>query len=127
MKDKIQTFKAYIKEKKYLLATIEVLQWELETLAPRQGQEYLSEVLAYVSTKDYELSTSEVFQTLVKELLQEKSSFDLILQKELEEVAEEIEKMKKIPADEYRDYAELCRSEERRVGKECRSRWSPYH
>ena len=21
----------------------------------------------------------------------------------------------------------LCRSEERRVGKECRSRWSPYH
>ena len=24
-------------------------------------------------------------------------------------------------------YATLCRSEERRVGKECRSRWSPYH
>ena len=23
--------------------------------------------------------------------------------------------------------APLCRSEERRVGKECRSRWSPYH
>ena len=23
--------------------------------------------------------------------------------------------------------AELQRSEERRVGKECRSRWSPYH
>src|SRR3989441_9793095 len=22
---------------------------------------------------------------------------------------------------------EACRSEERRVGKECRSRWSPYH
>ena len=21
----------------------------------------------------------------------------------------------------------FCRSEERRVGKECRSRWSPYH
>ena len=24
-------------------------------------------------------------------------------------------------------YESLCRSEERRVGKECRSRWSPYH
>ena len=24
-------------------------------------------------------------------------------------------------------HASLCRSEERRVGKECRSRWSPYH
>ena len=25
------------------------------------------------------------------------------------------------------DYSKLQRSEERRVGKECRSRWSPYH
>src|SRR5688572_33344192 len=24
-------------------------------------------------------------------------------------------------------YLAVCRSEERRVGKECRSRWSPYH
>ena len=24
-------------------------------------------------------------------------------------------------------HPDLCRSEERRVGKECRSRWSPYH
>src|SRR3712207_677351 len=27
----------------------------------------------------------------------------------------------------YRMYTRWCRSEERRVGKECRSRWSPYH
>src|SRR5260370_446929 len=27
----------------------------------------------------------------------------------------------------HRDRVELARSEERRVGKECRSRWSPYH
>ena len=27
----------------------------------------------------------------------------------------------------YRKEAGLTRSEERRVGKECRSRWSPYH
>ena len=24
-------------------------------------------------------------------------------------------------------FTSICRSEERRVGKECRSRWSPYH
>ena len=27
----------------------------------------------------------------------------------------------------YREYVVGTRSEERRVGKECRSRWSPYH
>ena len=26
-----------------------------------------------------------------------------------------------------KQYSDLSRSEERRVGKECRSRWSPYH
>ena len=32
------------------------------------------------------------------------------------------------PFDDLRIlYAVLIRSEERRVGKECRSRWSPYH
>ena len=29
--------------------------------------------------------------------------------------------------DEARTLVEIKRSEERRVGKECRSRWSPYH
>ncbi len=27
----------------------------------------------------------------------------------------------------YQEYLKRLRSEERRVGKECRSRWSPYH
>ena len=31
------------------------------------------------------------------------------------------------PADIVIDFSHHSRSEERRVGKECRSRWSPYH
>ena len=31
------------------------------------------------------------------------------------------------PLVEYANEGALLRSEERRVGKECRSRWSPYH
>src|SRR3712207_2398436 len=34
---------------------------------------------------------------------------------------------KKITVDVKGEILELKRSEERRVGKECRSRWSPYH
>ena len=36
-------------------------------------------------------------------------------------------KMAVFPADNVDVDASLARSEERRVGKECRSRWSPYH
>ena len=32
-----------------------------------------------------------------------------------------------IGTEPLRAYYVPCRSEERRVGKECRSRWSPYH
>ena len=31
------------------------------------------------------------------------------------------------PAEEKTEFSVVLRSEERRVGKECRSRWSPYH
>ena len=34
---------------------------------------------------------------------------------------------KKTPTDKPKSEAGLLRSEERRGGKECRSRWSPYH
>src|SRR5256885_11655766 len=32
-----------------------------------------------------------------------------------------------VPIGSELEYVDLGRSEERRVGKECRSRWSPYH
>ena len=42
----------------------------------------------------------------------------------VEEVKEQLDKYRK----QYYDARHVCwRSEERRVGKECRSRWSPYH
>ena len=41
----------------------------------------------------------------------------------------ELEELKKTfqQVSDYPDSMQIERSEERRVGKECRSRWSPYH
>ena len=44
-------------------------------------------------------------------------SFDVVSELDKHEVTNAVENAVK----------ELDRSEERRVGKECRSRWSPYH
>ena len=38
-----------------------------------------------------------------------------------------MEKKELMRAEDMNQKQLLCRSEERRVGKECRSRWSPYH
>src|SRR2546421_4839014 len=38
-----------------------------------------------------------------------------------------IQQGRKISQGHYNATCKFCRSEERRVGKECRSRWSPYH
>ena len=45
-----------------------------------------------------------------------------LTEKEIANVRKESTKKVKI-----NDHKKLTRSEERRVGKECRSRWSPYH
>ena len=46
----------------------------------------------------------------------------------LEQTNEQVQQgMRHYEAGEYQKAIEIWRSEERRVGKECRSRWSPYH
>ena len=49
----------------------------------------------------------------------------------LEQLAEETHLSKSAlgsyEGDNLKDISHHARSEERRVGKECRSRWSPYH
>ena len=41
--------------------------------------------------------------------------------------ADQVEEVKVYVFDAEGKYLQTFRSEERRVGKECRSRWSPYH
>ena len=50
------------------------------------------------------------------------------LENDINEMNYEIKKESLVAAHSYEDAEKLqLRSEERRVGKECRSRWSPYH
>ena len=48
-------------------------------------------------------------------------------EKEREESENKIKEYEKIILDSKTEAKNYFRSEERRVGKECRSRWSPYH
>ena len=57
---------------------------------------------------------------------------DKIESRGIKSIRSRVTNIKPYVADEYknmttREFRDQLRSEERRVGKECRSRWSPYH
>src|SRR2546421_2422515 len=52
--------------------------------------------------------------------------YTLDFERPLLELERQIDEMKRVTGDTAVDVSKE-RSEERRVGKECRSRWSPYH
>ena len=87
------------------------------------------EIIAQMQTKDMDVMSD--FLLMAATLLRIKSKMLLPAEKaeegeEEDPRAELVERLLEYKTYKYASY-ELKRSEERRVGKECRSRWSPYH
>ena len=78
----------------------------------------------WAKNKYYVLSKSHKAYLEIREYLKEKEVDILFLNEKMQKVRE-IKESKKDFSNAILHV--LCRSEERRVGKECRSRWSPYH
>lgn len=102
-----ERFREIIKERNMIAANLALVSWDLETKTPKKAQKLLSELSADLSMKEYNLCTSEEFISIVTELSKIKDELTEIERKEIEISLEEIEKMKKIPADEYAEYAKL--------------------
>lgn len=64
-------------------------------------------MVGYLSMKSYDIVTSEEFLNLVKFLKANEKELDDIQSKEIDDMAEEIEKISKIPPHEYQEYSEL--------------------
>ena len=99
-------------EKKYLLGTEEQQEWMKEYFFAPRGIGFTepgtvatdsAEFSAYNVAKSFYQNYPEVFN--------------------LDYIASKV----KVDREEVRKRLKTTRSEERRVGKECRSRWSPYH
>lgn len=107
MEELLIKFREKIQEKKKIDGALEIMQWDLETCAPKKGKDYLSEIVGYLSMKEYEISTSKEFVDLVEELKKNKEALSEIEKKEIEIIDEDITKMKNIPPKEYQEYSEL--------------------
>ena len=102
-----EKFRELVKKKNKIFANLELIQWDLETKTPVKSKPYLSELVGELSMQEYNLFTSDEFVNLVESLNKEKNNLTEIEKKEIELSMEEIEKKKKIPADEYEAYAKL--------------------
>ncbi|PID67344.1 MAG: carboxypeptidase M32 [Fusobacteriales bacterium] len=105
--EKLKRFREIIKEKNLISANLALVHWDLETKTPKKGQKLLSELSGKLSMKEYELCTSQEFQNLIQDLDKEKNKLNDIEKKEVELLKEDIEKMKKIPAEEYEEYSKI--------------------
>ena len=103
----IEKFRELVKKKNRIFANLELIQWDLETKTPIKSKPCLAELVGELSMQEYDLFTSDEFVNLVETLNKEKNNLSEIEKKEIELSMEEIEKKKKIPADEYEAYAKL--------------------
>ena len=89
---------------------------------------FVAEIKLRNINKEYILKQTKAISQLEKEIEDLRSTLGSsrklknVIIKELQAVAEKYGKPRKTEI-----VYEIARSEERRVGKECRSRWSPYH
>lgn len=74
MKKSIERFNEIIREKKLIDVAIAALHWDLETQAPKKGQELLSDVVGYLSSKSYKVVTSDEMVLLIEELDKKRKS-----------------------------------------------------
>ena len=95
-------------EKAMALQTAMVLfEWDNETAAPKEAAERTAAVIGSLSSQYLDIMTGEKLKTALEECSGEMSEMTEVEQAIVRETKEEVEKLERIPADEYRSFAEL--------------------
>lgn len=95
-------------EKAMALQTAMVLfEWDNETAAPKEAAERTAVVIGSLSSQYLDIMTGENLKTALKECSGQMSEMTEVEQAIVRETEEEVEKLERIPADEYRSFAEL--------------------
>lgn len=106
MSETFEKLSGYLEKAMAIQASMVLFEWDNETLAPKEAAPYTSRVIGSLSEQYMEIMTSEDVKKLVKACGQE-SGLTETEEAIVREAAEEIEKLECIPAQEYREFAEL--------------------
>lgn len=108
MKD-LENLIKYLKEVEKIDYLIKMLHFERDTIAPKKSMDYLISVSTELEMKEFEMTTSDEYITLIKNLINS-SDFENLKEEEkryILKLEEDYNLFKKIPKDFFEEYTEL--------------------
>ena len=103
---KLEEYKKINKELAYMAHAVNLMYWDMQTIAPEGGKERLSESITYFSTEMFKKSTSDEYYKLVCDLSEpdEFEKLDDVMQFDVKKTRKDLDEMRRIPADFYEEY-----------------------
>lgn len=121
MSETLTRFQDYLKKMNYYRRAISLLDWDMYTQTPKCGYEGMADALAYFSTEEFVLSTSEELEQLINALSQPKEYEQLedYMKYTVGIMKRDMEKSKRIPKDFF-TYMVAAKSASRQAWQEAK-------
>ncbi len=105
MEETIKSFKALLAKMHAYQHAMGALHYDAETVMPKKGAADFAQSMGVLSEESYKLSTGSEMRELLAKLAPEKDALDEITRREVEELGEQLEKLERIPMEEYVRYS----------------------
>lgn len=105
MNQAVEALNQYLERAQALQTAMNLFEWDNETQAPEEAENYTARMIGSLSAQYLELMTSEKLKQLLADSQKEK--LDELQLGIVREVSEELEKLSCISPEEYRAYSEL--------------------
>jgi len=99
----LNDFKDHLKKIEYLKSTIALLHWDLVVKAPEKSVDYRSDMLGYLSSEEYKLTTGEAMKGFLDVFSTSKDNDDII-NAMIRTAKKNYDRVRKIPEDMYKAY-----------------------
>ncbi len=109
VQEKIDAYKKLLQKIIAYEEAINLMDWDLKTVAPKHSIEARSETIGVLSSEVFKISTSKEMEELLTFLLSSDKDYNLepIVRRSLEEQKKEFDRYKRIPADKHQEFVVL--------------------
>ena len=103
---RLEEYKKINKELSFMNHAVNLMYWDMQTIAPEGGKERLSESITYFSTEIFKKFTSDDYYKLVCDLSvpEEFDKLDDVMKFDIRKTRKDLDEMRRIPADFYEEY-----------------------